>query len=126
MQETPWFGSTHDRSKGRRTSHNSTRVRLLPVAAVGVFLVLCCKPLRAQMTDVLTYHNDNARTGQALNEDVLSLANVTKSHFGLLWVLPTVGLVDAQPLYAAGVSIPGRGLRNVLFVATEHDLVYAF
>jgi hypothetical protein len=96
------------------------------MATVGVFLLLCCLPSHAQMTDVLTYHNDNARTGQALNEQILSLTNVTKNHFGLLWVLPTVGLVDAQPLYAAGVSIPGRGLRNVLFVATEHDNVYAF
>jgi hypothetical protein len=126
MQETPWLGSTHGRSIRGRTSRNSTRVRLLPVVAVGVFWLLCCAPLRAQMTDVLTYHNDNARTGQALNEQILSLANVTTNHFGLLWVLPTVGLVDAQPLYAAGVSIPGRGLHNVLFVATEHDVVYAY
>ena len=78
------------------------------------------------MTDVLTYHNDNARTGQALNEDILSPTNVTMNHFGLLWVLPTMGLVDAQPLYAAGVSIPGQGVHNVLFVATERDIVYAF
>jgi hypothetical protein len=96
------------------------------MAAIGAFLLLCCAPLRAQITDVLTYHNDNARTGQALNEDILSPANVSTSHFGLLWVLPTVGLVDAQPLYAAGVSIPGQGVHNVLFVATEHDVVYAF
>ena len=56
---------------------------------------------RAQMTDVLTYHNDNARTGQALHEEVLRPANVNTNHFGRLWVLPTDGLVDAQPLYAA-------------------------
>jgi hypothetical protein len=126
MQETPWLGSTHGMSMGRRTSHNPTHIRLLPVAGVCLLSLLCCAPLRAQMTDVLTYHNDNARTGQALNEQILSPANVTNNHFGLLWVLPTVGLVDAQPLYAAGVSIPGQGLRNVLFVATEHDVVYAF
>jgi hypothetical protein len=80
----------------------------------------------AQMTDVLTYHNDNARTGQALHEEILTPANVNTNHFGKLWVLATDGKVDAQPLYAAGVSIPGQGQHNVLVVVTEHNSVYAF
>ena len=80
----------------------------------------------AQATDVLTYHNDNGRTGQNLNEEILTPANVNTNHFGKLWVLPADGLVDAEPLYAAGVSIPQKGLRNVVFVATEHDSVYAY
>lgn len=78
------------------------------------------------MTDVLTYHNDNARTGQALHEQILTPANVNTNHFGKLWILPVDGKVDAQPLYAASVLIPGHGVRNVLIVATEHDSVYAF
>jgi hypothetical protein len=81
---------------------------------------------RAQMTDVLTYHNDNGRTGQALREEILTPANVNTNHFGKLWILPTDGKVDAEPLYAAGVLIPGHGLRNVLYVVTEHDSVYAY
>src|SRR3989475_8658763 len=80
----------------------------------------------AQSTDVLTYHNDNAKTGQQLHEEILTPANVSAAHFGKLWVLNVDGKVDAQPLYAAGVPIAGKGLRNVLFVATEHDSVYAF
>src|SRR5436189_4096348 len=76
--------------------------------------------------DVLTYHNDNARTGQNLNETILSPANVNWPQFGLLRVLATQGLVDAQPLYASGVTISGQGSHNVVFVATEHDIVYAF
>lgn len=79
-----------------------------------------------QATDVLTYHNDSARTGQALGEEVLTPANVNTNHFGKLWILPVDGKVDGEPLYAAGVPIPGQGLRNVLFVVTEHDSVYAF
>ena len=80
----------------------------------------------AQATDVLTYHNDNGRTGQMLNEEVLTPANVNTNHFGKLWIFPVDGKVDAEPLYAAGVPIPGQGLRNVLFVVTEHNTVYAF
>ncbi len=80
----------------------------------------------AQSTDVLTGRNDIGRTGQNLHEGVLALSNVNPTNFGLLRVLNTDGKVDAQPLYAAGVSIPGKGTRNILFVATEHDTVYAF
>jgi len=101
-------------------------------APVAFWLVLSMSLLTrpsvglGQMTDVLTYHNDTARTGQALNEQILTPASVNTNHFGKLWILPVDGKVDAQPLYAAGVSIPGRGERNVLFVATENDSVYAF
>jgi hypothetical protein len=95
--------------------------------ALGLISFLTVAPWAlAQMTDVLTYHNDNARTGQALHEEILTPANINTNRFGKLWVLPTDGKVDAQLLYAAGVSIPGNGVHNVLVVATEHDSVYAF
>ena len=81
-------------------------------------------PVFAQ--DVLTYHNDNARTGQDLNETILTPSNVNSSQFGKLFQLTVDGKVDAQPLYASGVSISGQGTHNVLYVATEHDSVYAF
>lgn len=75
--------------------------------------------------DVLTYHNDNARTGQNLNETILQPTNVAPGTFGKLFNAPVSGKVDAEPLYAAAVNF-SAGTRNALYVATESDLVYAF
>ena len=76
-------------------------------------------------TDVVTYKNDLARTGQNLTETVLTPANVNASGFGKLRFLATDGKVDAQPLYLAALSVQGA-THNVVFVATENDSVYAF
>jgi len=76
--------------------------------------------------DVLTFHNAAARTGQDLNETILTPSNVNAAAFGKIGFLPVDGQVDAQPLYLSNVSITGHGLRNVLYVASEHDNVYAF
>jgi putative pyrroloquinoline-quinone binding quinoprotein len=75
--------------------------------------------------DVLTWHGDNARTGLNPQETTLTPANVNSSNFGKLFVLSVDGKVDAQPLYAANLSVSGSN-HNVVFVATEHDSVYAF
>jgi hypothetical protein len=75
--------------------------------------------------DVVTYHNDIARTGQNLNETVLNIANVNSATFGKVRSLPVDGKVDAQPLYLGQLAI-GGATRNVLYVATEHGSVYAF
>src|SRR5208337_1648146 len=77
-------------------------------------------------TDVLTYHNDIARTGQNLNETTLTTSNVTSAKFGKLGFYPVDGLVDAEPLYASNVAVPSNGTHNILIVPTEHDSVYAF
>ena len=76
--------------------------------------------------DVTTYHYDNLRTGQNLNEAVLTPANVDQAKFGKIGSFAVDGHVDAQPLYLANLAIPNNGTKNVLYVVTEHDSVYAF
>jgi hypothetical protein len=74
---------------------------------------------------VLTWHNDNFRTGQNLQETALTPANVNSSTFGKLFTIAADGKVDAEPLYVPSLVIPNKGTHNVLFVVTEHDSVYA-
>ena len=75
---------------------------------------------------VITSQYDNARTGTNLNETTLTPANVNVQHLGKIFTLHVDGDVYAQPLFLAGVEIPGKGRHDVLFIATEHDSVYAF
>jgi hypothetical protein len=77
-------------------------------------------------TNVTTYHNDNARSGQNLTETILTPSNVNSSSFGKLFVISVDGKVDAQPLYLTQLSIPNHGTHNVLYVETEHASVYGF
>jgi hypothetical protein len=78
------------------------------------------------VVDVLTYHNDNLRTGHNLNETFLTPANVNVTTFGKLFAYPVDGAIYGEPLYVSQLSIPGKGVRNVVYIATEHDSVYAF
>jgi hypothetical protein len=75
--------------------------------------------------DITTYHDDVARDGLNAQEAILTTGNVTSSQFGKVGFDSVDGVVDAEPLYLAGVTIGGQQ-HNVLYVATEHDSVYAF
>ena len=83
-------------------------------------------PASAQFTGVLTQHNDAARTGQNLNETILMPANVNAKSFGKVFSYAVDGQIFAQPLYVPKVSIPGQGVHNVVYVATQNDTLYAF
>lgn len=111
--------------------HKRTVVVVLSIVAtvltvflgLGLQRVLTSPP--PSTVQVLTYHNDAARTGQNLEEKILTPANVNTKSFGKLGFLTTDGLVDAEPLYVSNLSISGRP-HNVVFIADEHDFVYAY
>ncbi|MFZ0818448.1 MAG: immunoglobulin domain-containing protein [Candidatus Acidiferrales bacterium] len=77
-------------------------------------------------TGTTTFHSDNARTGLNPNESTLAPGNVNLAGFGKVGFFPVDGAVDAQPLYLSEVNVPGKGVHNILYVATENDSVFAF
>ncbi|HEY7387188.1 MAG TPA: hypothetical protein VH640_01680, partial [Bryobacteraceae bacterium] len=80
----------------------------------------------ALLVNVLTYQYDNTRAGVNAQEVILTPANVNALQFGKLFSQPVDGVLYGQPLYLAGIAIPGKGTHNVIYGATEHDSVYAF
>src|SRR3954447_8405803 len=83
-----------------------------------------CAPVFA--TDVLTHHNDPARTGAVLDETQLSPDTLRSQAFGRLFSLLVEGQIYAQPLVVTGLDIPGKGPRNVVYIATMRNNVYAY
>jgi hypothetical protein len=86
---------------------------------------------QVEVTDfagAFTWRNDNSRSGQNQHELALAPATVSTASFGKLFSCPLDGYAYAQPLYVANLdlSLLGKGTRNVIFVATEKDSVYAF
>jgi hypothetical protein len=79
--------------------------------------------------DVLTQHNDIARSGAATHENILTPASVKSGQFGYLGSVPVEGKIYAQPLYVekAAVKCGGAAVRNanIAYVATLENIVYA-
>ncbi len=101
------------------------------LVVLGLALALCAcsaqnaPPPAAAGVNVLTYHNDNMRSGLNDQETTLTPANVNAKDFGKVGFYPTDGKVHAQPLYVSKLTVAGKA-HNVLYVPTEHDRVYAF
>ena len=96
-----------------------------PRAFLGIALLGICVGVRAQA--VVTQHNDNQRTGAYTTETRLTPANVRPDSFDRLYSLTFEGQIAAQPLFVPALVSPRwRGTRDVLFVATRTNKVYAF
>ncbi|MGY3450606.1 hypothetical protein ACVILH_002948 [Bradyrhizobium sp. USDA 4353] len=105
----------------RRGAYRSiSRAILLSVLALSSW------PAHAAPDDVLTQHVDNARTGAQTHETTLKPGNITATTFGRLYERQVDGQIIAQPLYVSGLTIPGKGSHNVVFVVSRKNVVYAF
>ena len=100
------------------------RSRTLGAAILTTVLLTATHPVDAQVS-VTTYQYNTQRTGVNSNETILTPSNVNSSNFGELFSQTVDGDIYAQPLYVPNVTINGA-VHNVVYVATEHDSVYAF
>jgi List-Bact-rpt repeat protein len=121
LTATPSNGSTFLAWRGACSGTNPTCTLTMDgaKAATAVF-----NPPSA-VAGVYTWKYDGSRQGQNPSEATLTRANVNPSQFGKLASYALDGYTYAQPLYVSGVATPG-GVYNVVYVATEHDTVYAF
>lgn len=106
----------------RRFQPSSAQMKWLVALVCGIFA--CISAVMAN--DITTYHNDPQRTGQNLHETILTPLNVNVATFGKLFSMPVDGKIDGEPLYLEGVSIPNKGVHNVIYTATENASAFAF
>jgi hypothetical protein len=89
-------------------------------------LVLTLFSFASAQSSFPTSHGDNARTGANTNEILLTPNNIDKNNFGRIFNYPLDYQALAQPLYVPNVNVPGKGVHNIVYVATMADTVYAF
>jgi outer membrane protein assembly factor BamB len=108
--------------------HKLAKLHRPRLASATSVVLAACLYLAAQSnalaSDVVTYHNDNARTGRYSQETILTPSNVRSGTFGKLFIAPVDGVIDAQPLYLSAVPIRGI-IHNVVYAVTENDSLFA-
>ena len=114
----------HSRFKNGASSSTYRHARRIAQAAKCAVETLETRVLMS--VNVTNYHYNLAETGANTNETILTPSNVSDITFGKVASLPVTGQIYAQPLVMTGVSMPGGGTEDLVFVATEHDMVYAF
>jgi hypothetical protein len=118
------------------TSASGKQVTLTAPRTAGVYTVTATSAsnstqstsVEISVTDlpgVYTYHNDLSRDGVNRQEYALTPANVNSSTFGKRFSCTVDGAIYAQPLWVANLTL-GGATHNVVFVATQHDSLYAF
>ena len=105
-------------------SRRTWRVEIIHSIALLALLLAAALSVGAQVT-VPTSRYNNQRTNVNASESILTPTNVNTTNFGKLFSQTVMGYVFAQPLYIPNVTIGGV-VHNVVYVATEHDMVYAF
>lgn len=100
-----------------------------PLSALLLLTILAgsqCAEAQATAVNVPTWRYDNTHAGANTQETLLTVPTVNTTSFGKLFSVAVDGYVYAQPLYAAGITMADGLVHNVIFVATQHDSVYAF
>jgi hypothetical protein len=129
-------GVTWAVSTGGSLTGQTTTVATFSAATAGVYTVTATSVANpgasasttigvTDLAGVFTYHDNLSRDGSNPSEYALTPSNLTTTTFGKLFSCTVDGAIYAQPLWVANLTVGGVQ-RNVVFVATQHDSLYAF
>jgi hypothetical protein len=119
------LGDSHNQSESSIKQFGNSGIAQM-ISAMAILIVLLSGSRAYSQVSVLTNRNDVARTGQNLSETILTPANVNAAQFGKLFMQKVDGSIIGQPLYVPNVQLANGTIHNVVYVATQHNSVYAF
>lgn len=119
------FSPVNATGDGKKKGSMQRRPTMSAIFELALICLMMSSSGNSQVS-VLTQRYDAARSGVNANETILTPSSATTNNFGKLFSVPVDGYVYAQPLYVPNVLIPGQGAHNVVYIATEHDSVYAY